>query len=655
MADISKEAEINKRFLDLANSELVDTKKEFEATVVTLKATQQERVALKFSNDALKTRIGQLKSQIDDLRGELSAKSEHLATKVDLEGRLVELEQQLCQAHVDLDNKSKQMISIDEALNKLLADKKNIEEELAFVQSTNADLQNQLVEKGHQLDAEQHAKNDLQNKLVDVGSKFETLEFKNNCAASLKRSLRKAKVEVEELQKRLAARQVDVLSSTETTAIVTDDSDALRQQLKERSTSVAKQQQEIEKRNRLLTMFQTMITNTKDTIAQAESSRKELEQAKKASDKRARILEHENEILARLMQDVQQDLDKQSTANMDLEQELANSEQERTAERDEASRKAHAISADHRDRNKGYKKTVRAKDSKIKNLEDKLNTANTAASTTEEQSMALITRLRDDMARKTLDLDDERAKVAASWDWAQEKVEENAKLQKDNQDLTNRMSSLDEEQQALRQTNKALVQEKDEQQKAKQDLEKRLSVLEGGQVMLRRFNQVLKQQVDDLESQNVNLQTCKQEHEDEMWVLRTDCDSLVAHSASLEYHAATQDVHIANLLGLNMHQAGALEYHQTEDAHLRSVIADLFEQIKNLTEAQQQQHAQQTVPVETVAQELKIRDTQTREPDIWEQVAEDFAPESEATVSKTDYYPHLVGTLDKPRGRRRSC
>jgi hypothetical protein len=634
--EVNNEANINKCLVDGLSRDLDTMEKELDATCLALKVTRQDRVALKFTNDALQTRITQLSSQIDILRGELSAKSADLiAVGANLEAQIKELQRQLSQAHVELENKIKQIVSHDENFKQLIAAKEGLEEELAFEQCTNQDLQNRLPKKDHQLDAEQRTIQELQNKLVDAKNK---LDFKQDCVVTMKRKLRETEQEVEDLAKRLATQQADVKDSTETNAVSLEEVYALRQQLKECSEYIAQLQKDAEKQNRLLVKLKDTTMRAQGMLTQAHASRNELEQAKYASEERARILSYENEDLAHRISDVQL---KQSTTTKDLEQKLVMSERERIAEREEVVHKTYTLLTTHRSQCNGYKDTILAQDSKIKVLGGILDSATRGASAAEEDFVAQIARLQDDMVRKNLDLEDERAKVAASWDWAQEKADENAELYKANKDLTDHASNLNQEQQALLQTNKDLVHEIAQQQKANHALEKRMSMLEGGQISLRQTNKILKQQVSNLASDNVRLETRDIENEDEKCFLKTVRDSLLADNIALTNRASDQDARIGHLLALlgplteqNIQQDTALEHQQAETGYLRTMIVNLTEQIEQQAETLEQQRDEQAKRAEEHAQELEAED-------IWMQVAESevFAPE---LVEENNYLSYPV-------------
>ena len=562
MSDISEEANFNKEMVAVLNEEMLKKTEELRMAEVERTAALQARDKQKFAKDALARYIDELQSQKDALSKQKFDLSEALAAnKLELEGQIEGLEQQLIQANVDLCDQNEELADLEERVSELLGEKETLEAYLTFEQTTNKDLQKQLVTIGDELD------------------------FTKDCNATMKRSLRAAEARVENLKEQLAAQQATSQKSSDTAVI-----EALQQQLKEWADYAAHCQQEIEKRDRILANFENATEKGQLMLIQLDSSRNELAARNKTSDERARILEYENQELAHQVQDGQHELATQAMTNKHLEEKLATAEQDCIDQRNEASRKARDVFTKHKAGYKRHKDAIRDKDGKIQGLERRLETAINDGSAAEATLKAEITRLQDDLQRKKLDLEDELAKNASTWEWMQEKGKENAQLHETNQALMDRVSKLEQEQQALCQTIKDLMQQNLEQTTKNQDLKKAISV-SGDKLLAER---------EEKTSRNV-------EHKKEKSILQNSFDDLSVHCSKVEEDLYSREVQIAELLGQN------------------NFLSGIIAQNNALAASREQHYAQQMIQVQEHVEELPAEGTPVHECDVWVQVADEPA------------------------------
>jgi chromosome segregation ATPase len=351
--------------------------------------------------------------------------------------------------------------------------------------------------------------------------------------------------EVEELKEQLAALPTRAQESTETDTASSEKIRTLQKQLKDGSDRVAALQQVITeqdakmvKQEKILAQFKTITEKTYGMLSDTEQARRELEQCKEASDKLIRILERENNELARQI--------------VDAQQKLAASEQERAVEREDAEVRIHQLQSDLKTRCDGFKDVLNTKDGQIQQLKSELEIVGKTASATQANLENQITGLQQDLVRAHLSLDDERAKATASLDWAEETVNANADEMDDiNGELTTEISALKN---TLVQKDKALqekIAHNDTLTQVMRSSCSRITYLEKENTLFKRDLLDRTQEKTDMSDMITTLRDENAQLANDLFIVRGERDNLVAENHRLQAQVYELDNMFVNVVRQN--------------------------------------------------------------------------------------------------------
>lgn len=322
--------------------------------------------------------------------------------KADNEAEMEALRDRLGAAEAATESKTKQLTTSDERYRALLTLKDNAEDKLEFEQTTNQDLQQQLVQ--------------LQ----------ESVSFKADCYKNVKRSLCEKEAEVEKLEAEIASLKKNANPPEDSTKLTT-----LQAQLDGLTADNATQFNLIKEQADELARTRALIHEHELSIETLSNEREEQE---------VKLLTSENNILAADLAKHKQINRKYVRLTKALEKQAAQVAAAAAKEHEDANKRVDAAFERREAECEAFEQKLQAKNEEVRKLQGKLQQVEKAAVKSDLEREDKISSLEADLQRAALNLEAEVAKRTAELEWEAEQREARHKEELDA--LKNQMKAL---------------------------------------------------------------------------------------------------------------------------------------------------------------------------------------------------------------------